>query len=119
MNDAALASLRAKLEEIRFTMIGDVKEKYKTKMDNLNEQVADIADDAAQSYNRQLMMEFGEHGWKKLRLVEEALKNMDNGQYGICSECKKSIPEVRLNIIPFTVHCIDCLEAIEKKSNKL
>ena len=119
MNDAALASLRVKLEEIRFTMIGDVKEKYKTKMDNLNEQVADIADNAAQSYNRQLMMEFGEHEWEKLRLVEEALENMGNGQYGICSECKKSIPEVRLNIIPFTVHCIDCLGAIEKKSNKL
>ena len=119
MNDAVLASLRAKLEEIRFTMIGDVKEKYKTKMDNLNEQVADIADDAAQSYNRQLMMEFGEHGWKKLRLVEEALENMDNGQYGICLECKESIPEARLNIIPFAVHCIDCLESIETNNNQI
>ena len=119
MNDTTLALLRAKLEEMRFIMIGDVKEKCKTKIDNPNEQVADIADDAAQSYNRQLMMEFGENEWKKLRLVEEALENMGNGQYGICSECKKSIPEVRLNIIPFTVHCIDCLGAIEKKSNKL
>ena len=119
MNDTTLASLREKLEEIRFAMVGDVKEKYKAKMDNPNEQVADIADNAAQSYDRQLMMGFSEHEWKKLRLVEGALENMDNGQYGICLECKESIPEARLNIIPFAVHCIDCLESIEKNNNQI
>ena len=77
--------------------------------------MADFADDAAQSYNRQLMMEFGEQEWKKLRLVEEAIKKMDDGQYGICSECEDPIPEARLKVIPFAAYCIDCLEAIEKK----
>ena len=119
MNETTLASFRAKLEEIRLNIIGDVKEKYKSKKNNTNEQLADIAEDAVQSYNRQLMMEFGEQDWKKLQLVEEVLKKMDDGQYGICSECKEPIPETRLKVIPFAVYCIGCLEAIEKKNSSI
>jgi DnaK suppressor protein len=117
MNGTTLASFRAILEEIRSTMIGDVKDKYKTKKDDPSEQMADIADDAAQSYNQQLIMEFGEQEWKKLRLVEEAIEKMDDGQYGVCSECKEPIPEARLKLIPFTAYCVECLEAIEKKNS--
>ena len=114
MNETTLTAFRTKLEKIRSTMIGEVKKQYKTKKNSPNEQVADIADEAAQSYDRQLMMGFGEKEWGKLRLVEEAIEKMDNGQYGVCSECKEPIPEARLKVIPFVAHCIDCLEAIEK-----
>ena len=110
MNETNLSLFRAKLEEIRFTMIGNVKNKKGT----LDEQVADTVDDAVQSYRRQLMMEFGEQEWKKFRLVEEAIQKIDDGQYGICMECKETIPESRLAAIPFVAHCIGCLEAIEK-----
>ena len=60
MNETKIASFRAKLEEIRFSIAGDVREKYKSSQDHLTEQVADIADDAVQSYDRQLMMGLGE-----------------------------------------------------------
>ena len=63
------------------------------------------------------MLELGQQEWKKLRLVEEAIEKMDNGQYGICSECQEPIPEARLKVIPFAEHCIHCLEAIEKKNS--
>ena len=117
MNGTTLASFRAILEEIRLTMIGDVKDKYKTKRNDPSEQMADITDDAAQSFNHQLIMEFGEQEWKKLRLVEEAIEKMDDGQYGICSECKEPIPDARLQVIPFTAHCVGCLETIEKDNS--
>ena len=65
MNETTLASLRAKLEEIRTALMGEVKNNIQSKKDKPNEQVADIADDAAQSYDRQLMMEIGEQEWKK------------------------------------------------------
>ena len=117
MNENTLASFRARLEEIRSIMMGDVKDQYKIKKDGSNEQVADIADDVAQSHNRELMMGLGEHEWKKLRLVEDAIGKIDDGQYGFCLECKEIIPEARLKVIPFAGHCIDCLEAIEKKNS--
>ena len=60
MHKTTLASFRTKLRKNRFTMLGDVKDKYKTKKDDRSEQMADIVDDAAQSYDQQLMMAFEE-----------------------------------------------------------
>ena len=116
MNEAKLALFRTKLEEIRFSIAGEVQEKYKSPEDNLTGQVADIADDAVQSYDRQLMMGLGEKEFRKLRLVEEAIEKLDGGQYGICLECEELISEERLTVIPFASHCVDCLELIEKKN---
>ena len=116
MNETKVASFRIKLEEIRFAIGGEVQEKYKFPQDHLTEQVADIADDAVQSYEHQLMMGLGEKEFEKLRLVEEAIEKLDEGQYGICLECEELISEERLTVIPFASHCVDCLESIEKKN---
>jgi len=116
MNETKIASFRTKLEEIRFAIAGKVQEKYKSPQDHLTEQVADIADDAVQSYEHQLMMGLGEKEFEKLRLVEEAIEKLDEGQYGICLECEELISEERLTVIPFASHCVDCLETIEKKN---
>ena len=116
MNETKLASFRTKLEEIRFSITGEVRGKYKSPQDHLTEQVADIADDAVQSYDRQLMMGLGEKEFGKLRLVEKAIEKLDEGQYGICLECAELISEERLTVIPLASHCVDCLEIIEKKN---
>ena len=116
MDKTKLASFRAILEEIRFAITGGAQEKYKSKKEHLSEQVADITDDAIQSFDRQLVMELGEKELKKLRLVEEAIEKINDSQYGVCSECEKLIPEKRLTVIPFTSHCVDCLTALEKNS---
>ena len=116
MNETKIASFRTKFEEIRFAIVGEVQEKYKSPQDRLTEQVADIADDAVQSYERQLMMGLGEKEFEKLRLVEEAIEKLDEGQYGICLECEELISEERLTVLPFASHCVDCLETIEKKN---
>lgn len=46
--------------------------------------------------------------------IEEALKRIEDGEYGRCLSCGKDIPEGRLEILPFTIHCIDCQNAVEK-----
>ena len=116
MNETKLALFRTKLEEIRFAIAGEVREKHKPSKDHLTKQVANIVDDAVQSYDRQLMMGLGEKEFGKLRLVEEAIEKLDEGQYGICLECEELISEERLTVIPFASHCVDCLEIIEKKN---
>lgn len=115
MNEKKLASFRAKLGEIRFALVGDVEKNFKSRKNESDGPVADITDDAAQSYSRQFMSELGEQEWQKLCMVEEALEKIDQGQYGICSKCEKPIPEARLNVIPFTEHCVECLNIIEQE----
>ncbi len=44
----------------------------------------------------------------KLALIEEALTNVENGNYGLCRVCGKEIDPGRLQVIPYTPFCQDC-----------
>lgn len=45
---------------------------------------------------------------KKLKLQEVALKRVDGDDYGICIECEKPIPMVKLQLMPETMYCVGC-----------
>jgi DnaK suppressor protein len=50
-----------------------------------------------------------------IRMIEEALLKLDRGSYGICEECGDEIPEGRLMVMPFALHCRGCQELIEER----
>jgi DnaK suppressor protein len=52
----------------------------------------------------------------KLKAIEEALRRIDEGDYGICEDCDEEIPVGRLNAMPFAVRCIECQEKQESAS---
>jgi DnaK suppressor protein len=39
--------------------------------------------------------------------VEDALKRIDEGKYGVCVDCGKPIPEPRLEAIPWAARCVE------------
>ena len=43
-----------------------------------------------------------------LSKVQWALAKMDEGTYGICESCGKSIPLARLDALPYVTLCVDC-----------
>lgn len=43
-----------------------------------------------------------------LAQIEEALKRLDSGEFGRCSECKSEIPAARLRAMPFAIRCRAC-----------
>ncbi len=45
-----------------------------------------------------------------LAQVEDALERIENGTFGKCAECGREIRRERLNLMPFTPHCIHCAE---------
>ncbi len=49
-----------------------------------------------------------------LRDVEAALMRIEDGNYGICQQCEKSIDQQRLDAIPFTPYCVGCAAKVEK-----
>lgn len=49
----------------------------------------------------------------RLKAIEEALRRIDEGIYGICEECGSEIPIGRLKAMPFAVRCVDCQERRE------
>jgi len=48
-----------------------------------------------------------------LNKVNDAMKRLDDGDYGYCFECGSEIAEKRLRALPFAVRCKDCEEARE------
>ncbi len=40
--------------------------------------------------------------------VQQALARIENGTYGICSNCGQPIPEKRLEAIPWATLCLTC-----------
>jgi DnaK suppressor protein len=47
---------------------------------------------------------------KLLAEVEEALKRIEQGSYGLCVQCQQPIPEKRLLIIPWAARDVVCQE---------
>ncbi|MFC7277625.1 TraR/DksA family transcriptional regulator [Paractinoplanes rhizophilus] len=45
---------------------------------------------------------------ERMAEVDEALRRVDDGTYGICERCGRPIAEERLTARPFARHCIAC-----------
>jgi RNA polymerase-binding transcription factor DksA len=43
----------------------------------------------------------------RLGQVEDALRRLENGSYGICAACGKPIPGERLELVPETPYCVE------------
>ena len=104
------------LQEIRIEIVGGVEKLQNNGKNDEVEHMPDISDDAARAYDRKLQGDLEEQEWNKLKQVEAALEKVENGEYGICDQCEKKIPEARLKIIPYTEFFTHCLSEIEKKS---
>ncbi len=51
-----------------------------------------------------------------LAQVEGALKRIENGTYGICTNCGRPIPEKRLEAIPWAARDVKCEEQLEERN---
>ena len=117
MKKNKLKHFQSLLENIRTKIVGDVEKAHHNKKSSEVEQMADISDDAARSYGRKLQGDLEEQEWVKLKQVEVALKKVEDGEYGICEQCEQEILETRLEIMPYTEFCIQCLSEIEKHTS--
>ena len=48
--------------------------------------------------------------------VNDALRKINDGTYGLCENCKKEIAEERLDIIPYARLCISCENEFRQKA---
>jgi DnaK suppressor protein len=119
MNKKKKAQFHSQLESIRSELLGDVEKSNQSVKESEIGQIADISDDAARAYNRQLEGELGNQEWKKLMQVDKAIKKIFEGKYGICAQCESTIPEARLEVVPYTEFCTQCLSEMEKNSKAI
>jgi DnaK suppressor protein len=49
-----------------------------------------------------------------LQRIDEAIRKIDEGTYGLCEDCGEEISEERLKILLYAIYCIDCKERREQ-----
>ncbi len=47
--------------------------------------------------------------------IDESLRKLDEGTYGICEDCGDQISTERLKVLPFAIRCRDCQELKEQE----
>jgi DnaK suppressor protein len=73
------------------------------------------ADAGSDSYDRDFALSLLSQEQDALYEIEEALKRVEAGTYGVCEMSGKSIPHARLEAIPFARFTVECKTQIDKK----
>lgn len=74
-----------------------------------------MADMASDAYSREFLLNLATSEREVLLAIEEALKKVEEKNFGNCFMCGKSIPKQRLEAIPYTKNCIECQKKQEEK----
>lgn len=77
-----------------------------------------MADMAADTYERELSMNIVSSEQQILYQIDDALKRLDDGSYGVCQQCNQPITMSRLKAVPYASHCIECQRAKEQKNKQ-
>lgn len=101
------------------------KQKLITLKDELTKRISDIDKDikhegmssnwteqATERENDEVLESLGNASEQELLMINTALKKIDSGDYFFCSHCGEEIPVSRLELLPFSTHCVNCADKI-------
>jgi DnaK suppressor protein len=75
----------------------------------------DLVDKAETSYTKEFLLSLSDGEREQLLLIDEALKRLAHGEFGVCQVCHKEIGAKRIIAIPWTPLCIDCQQKAEEE----
>ena len=117
MDQAFIESMKQKLLDQKKTILTslegqdeDLKGLVKTV------ESGDEADVASDVIDRALLNALGTQDANRLQLIDNALDRINQNKYGRCIACGKDIPEERLEALPYTLMCVSCASAQEKRN---
>jgi len=76
---------------------------------------ADSKERAKQLEDNEVVDALGNEARVEIAKISAALRRMDSGEFGICTECGTPIEEGRLNAYPYADECIECAEFDERR----
>lgn len=121
-------SLRTMLLERRNVLtreIDDLIQRHRTDQRTQREQsVADTGDMSLQDSTGEQQISILEVRNRMRNQIDEALRRLNEGTYGICEDCGRPISPERLKAVPFARRCVECqrkaevIERIEKEPDR-
>ncbi len=98
--------LKEAKDEIANFVRGQERQLVETALDDGDWSVVDVSEDIRlQKLSRHKM---------NLNKIDETLRKLAQGSYGICEDCGTEISDARLKVMPFALYCVECMERREK-----
>jgi len=98
--------LREAKNEISKYIKGETRQLVESALDDGDWSVIDLSEDIS-------LRQLSAHRETLLK-IDEALRKLDEGTYGICEDCGEAINEGRLKVMPFAIYCVECQEKLEQ-----
>ena len=76
------------------------------------------ADAGSDAYDRDFALSLLSQEQDALYEIDQALKRIEQGTYGVCEMSGKPIPRARLEAIPFARFTVECQSQLEKQSKQ-
>ena len=108
LTHAQLETLRARLEQYRLQLLGQVGEMP-------SPFTREHTEEPHAMENAEIDVELEQHAKLEIELIEAALRRIDLGSYGTCCDCANPIGFARLEAYPMTRRCIACKRDYEQR----
>lgn len=113
-SSAFLNEMTQTLLQMRNELLQEVAKSVKEESDHLRFGVGDFYDHASEDKQRELALILSNREREKLTQIDQALKNIEEGTYGICEVTGDKIGEGRLKALPFATLSVEAQEEMEK-----
>ena len=102
-----ISDLREKLLQHRGEIL-EFRRNVNASWQNLHEPEKELEEAASKENLSRGLAQLEERGHTDLREIDRALTKMDQGKYGKCEACRRPIAVKRLEVMPWTRHCVRC-----------
>jgi len=83
------------------------------------ERTPDPLDEVESILERNLAISDLDRSSRLLQQIQLALERIDDGSFGICQSCNKTIHADRLDAVPWAAFCVHCQEAADEEGASL
>lgn len=102
-------------DEIKHISNDTLKKSQKDASGDISGYTYHMADVATDNYDREFSLGLASNDRQSLYDLNDALKRIEDGIFGLCEDCKRLITKVRLKAVPQARLCVKCQEKREKK----
>jgi len=81
----------------------------------VTEDLPDTVDRSALESDRNFVLRLKDRERKLIKKIDEALKRIETGDFGVCDVCREEIGVERLKVRPEATLCIACKEEQERR----
>jgi len=103
------------LDDIKHISEDTLKKSQKEASGDISGYTYHMADVATDNYDREFSLGLASNERKVIYELDDALKKIEDGTFGICEDCKSLIAKNRIKAVPNARLCVKCQQKREKR----